>query len=431
MAGLPTLATNAKEIADYLAAQAAAAQTPVPTPTPTPTPAPVDPFAGGSKYLPLPTATIVTSEVLPGDTKVNALIRLDHPSPATVVGRIRCFNGNGGKAKPDKIVPFFFHQEDPLEQVISFDIYPMKEGQSVKLEMPNVPDGAHRGAGAEIFARAGATPQPFISWTGRVPIQFEPLGAKVYEATGREVLQGGLWLDRFAHGRTQPGNGETGYYSPDALVLDGDTLLLQARKLDVPISVGTPATIYPYAAACLTGLMDDNPGHPVHARPDLCFREGSIKIRARMPSRIGTWYGLWLCSVLGGYPQWPFEIDFAEGKVTSDWKKNNQMTFALHGGKQGSASSARTLLSMQRLMMSDYGLKPTEDTEAHDYFCTVNHDWITAFVDSKETVKAVNPFPGALWYPLIDNAVFAPADVAFIDGDPSLAVESVTIWRAT
>jgi hypothetical protein len=442
IAALQQVASSLQVIADYVG-------TPVPTPTPTPTPTPapapaVDPYAKGTLYPPRPTVSIAGGQVLPGATRVNALVRIDHAAPATVHSRLRCFNGaNGGKAHPDTTKPFFFRDGDPLEQTIPFDIYPMKEGQSIKLEMPNVPDAAKRGGGVEIVCSASAVPQPEIPFGGRAPMRFTPLGDLIYQATGKQILEGGLWLNRLAHGRTQPDNGETGYYDPNAFELDGDDLLLKAFRRDTPISVGDPATIFQFSSSVLTGLKQ-KPGEYPTVRDELSFKYGSIRWVAKMPTRIGTWPGLWLCSKKKPVPTikvplpnwfeaaWPFEIDGYEGFTysTDYWRAQNSLSSAIHGGHEGS-NKQTFAVGGSRLLATDLGLKATFASEFHSIAIKREPGWITTFADDIEVMRFVDPFDSTEgWYPIMDNAVKIASDQPFSDGNGNFAIREVSICRA-
>lgn len=417
----------AKLLSDLAAAQPDDVVIPPPPPPPPP---PVDIYANGTKYPARPIASIAPAQVLPGATKVHALITLSATSPLTVEGRIRCYNGVGGRARPDTTKWFTFRPGDPLQQTISFDIYPMIEGQTVTLEQPNLPTGAQRGSGATVLATASAVPQQPIPPAGRPPLAFSPTGNLVYDVTGKQLYESGLWLNQLVNGRTQPTTGETGYYHPDAFEVVGDDLLLKSYRLDTPIPVGDPPQMYQFASSALTGLQRlPAVSRWPQARPELCLRYGSIEWLARMPNRKGSWPALWLCSNRNGYAQWPFEIDVHEGLVEAYWNYQNSLSCALHGGREG--SNVQTFaVGGTRLLASDLGIAPTLSSEFHKHQVTIEPEWITKFTDGVETMRFQNPFDGAeRWYPLMTVAVKVPSSAPYADGDGNMGIRQMRIWR--
>src|SRR5690606_23042600 len=122
-------------------------------------------------------------------------------------------------------------------------------------------------------------------------------------------------------GRTQPGNGETGYYGTvdmGGFVRTDEGLALVSRRLDQPVKVGTPAVEYPFLAAMLSG----------HKTPETHFKYGSVEWVVKMPNRRGSWPALWLLPTSG----WPPEIDVYEGfGYNGSWVFASDLSTNLHG----------------------------------------------------------------------------------------------------
>lgn len=383
-------------------------------------------FEKGAAYPAAARVDLADIAVPPGATRVVVPMTLDRPTANTVVAFVRCYDGDGGRAQPDAIKPVIFRPGDPSTQTVTFACHPLAPGQTLKLLQANVPDGGKRGANNKtVTARAGAKVAREVA--GRAPLPFEPLGKMHYAATGREVLESGLWLDRLAHGRTQPGNAETGYYHPDAFTLDGDDLLLRSYRLREPAREGDRA--HPFAASMLTGLVAKGRSWP-RVRPELSFRRGTIEWVARMPNRRGSWPALWLCSVSDMHPQWPFEIDVFEGFYHNpSLKPASSLTANLHGGREGS-SQRRWTRPMLFSTMRDFGLPNTLDSAFHRFACRVERDWITIWVDGIETMRWANPFASTQgWYPLMNVGVKAAMDDPYDQDRGDMAIRSVRIWR--
>ncbi|MDT0577158.1 family 16 glycosylhydrolase [Croceicoccus sp. F390] len=415
-------------LADALEALAEAqVQPPKPEPDPVPEPEPVDPYNKGTTYPPAAKLSLTDQFIAPGETKLVVALELDRPSVNSVIGFIRCANGKGGRAWPDITKPIFF-KPGQMRATVSFSVTKMKEGDYVSLGQSNVPDGAVRGAGsAKGLCVAGAVqPEEIKPDHG----SFAPVGELVYNATGRQMKESGLFLDQLAHGRTQTGNAETGYYHPDAFAFDGDDLLLKSYRLDEPVKVGVPAVLYPYAASMLTGLTKDGGSWP-RVTPELTFKHGSIEWEAKMPNRRGSWPALWLCSVSGsGYPQWPFEIDVYEGfHYNPESRPNRTLSSNLHGGPEG--NDRKWTRPAGRIQMGYYGLPDTLDTEFHKFACTITAEDIAIFVDGVETMRYANPFESTKgWYPLTNVAVKAQDPDLYDQGSGDMVVRGIKIWRA-
>ena len=190
--------------------------------------------------------------------------------------------------------------------------------------------------------------------------------------------------------------------------------LTPAMGLETPVSVGTPATAYPFLASMLSG----------YRTPETQFKYGSVEWVVKMPNRRGSWPALWLLPIDG----WPPEIDVYEGfGYNGSWKFNSDLSTNLHGGDKGVRTFTRAAM---RMKMSDFGLANTLDSEFHTFSVTVTPEWITMFVDGVETMCYANPFAGEVWYPLTNVAVKAGIDSAYEDGSGDMILRSLKVWRA-
>lgn len=388
---------------------------------------PADPYAKGTKYPAPAIVSIDECEVPPGATVAHVTVRLDRETANTVHAFVRCYNGKGGRANPDATKAVTFQPGGALVQTVTFKVAQMAEGNTCLLTQANDPDGGKRGASAKITALAGAVNTPLPAMP--TPAKFNPLGDLVYDATGKQVAEGGLWLDRLAHGRTQIGNAETGYYAPNNHRVEGDDLVLQSYRLPEPHLEGTPQISYPFAASTLTGLIE-RPGKWPVVRPELSFKYGSIEFEAKMPNRKGSWPALWLLSHQGGAPKWPFEIDLFEGfYYNNSHRPGSSLSANLHGGAEGSSQRTWTR-SMFHARMRDFGLPETLDSDFHTFACTVTPETIRVFVDGLLTMEWANPFTSTDgWYPIMNVAVKAANADPYDQGSGDMTVRRVRIWR--
>ena len=383
---------------------------------------PEDIYAGGKKYPAPANVSLGAVNVPVGATVVHVPVTLDKASPNTVIAFVRVFNGRGGRAVPDTTKPVIFRPGDPLTKSIAFTIDGMNEGNTVKAVQPAVPDGGKRaGNGIEISATEGAVNEAVLD-TGRAPLAFVPLGELRYTGTPETIQfddKGGpnSFSTSLSHGRTQPGNGETGYYGTvdQGVVTRGpEGLVLTSRRLEKPVPVGSPATLYPFLASMLSG----------HRTPETQFKYGSVEWVVKMPNRKDSWPALWLVPTGG----WPPEIDVYEGfGYNGSWRFNASLSTNLHGGTNNNRTFTRPAMSMR---MSTFGLADTLDTEFHTFAVTVAPDWITMFIDGVETMRYANPFKGENWYPLTNVAVKALPDSAYADGSGDMILRSLKIWRS-
>lgn len=380
-----------------------------------------DSYGGGKKYPPIANVLIESFEVPVDAEVVHVPVTLDKPSVNTVIAHVRVFDGDGGRANPDTTKQVIFRPGDPLTKTASFNVKNMSEGASVKAVQSSVPDGGERkGGGITITAKAGAVNQPVEG--GRAPLKFEPLGKLCYSATGETIQfddKGGpnCFSTSLVHGRTQVGNGETGYYGPVAMngfKRTAEGLVLSSRRLDQPVKVGSPAMEYPFLATMLSG----------HKTPESQFKYGSVEWVAKMPNRFGSWPALWLLPTGG----WPPEIDVYEGfGYNGSWKFSSDLSTNLHGGDKLQRTFTRPA---QRMKMSTFGLPNTLDSEFHTQAVTVDPEWITMFVDGVETMRYANPFKGETWYPLTNVAVKAKEDSPYTEGNGDMILRSIKVWRS-
>lgn len=383
---------------------------------------PEDIYDKGKKYPPVAGVTLGAVDVPVGATVVHVPITLDKTSPNTVIAYVRVFNGNGGHAIPDVTKAVIFRPGDPLTKTIPFNVKDMSAGNTVKAVQPAVPDGAKRlGNGIEITAREGAVNEAAPD-TSRPPFTFAPFGDLAYSGTPETIQfddKGGpnTFTTSLSHGRTQPGNGETGYYGlvKQGVITRGpEGLVLTSRRLEKPIPVGSPATLYPFLASMLSG----------HRTPEAQFKYGSVEWVVKMPNRKGSWPALWLVPTGG----WPPEIDVYEGfGYNGSWRFNASLSTNIHGGTNNNRTFTRPAMNMK---MSTFGLTDTLDSEFHKFAVTVSPEWITMFIDGLETMRYANPFKGENWYPLTNVAVKATPESPYDDGTGDMVLRSLKVWRA-
>lgn len=380
-----------------------------------------DIYGGGKKYPAAAKVEIKSFDVPVGAKVVHVPVTLDKASPNTVIAHVRVFDGKGGRANPDTTKAVIFRPGDPLTKTASFKVRTLKEGANLRAVQPSVPDGGYRKGGSiRITAKAGAINEPIEG--GREAIEFKPVGKLVYSATGKTIQfddKGGSmrFSTSLSHGRTQVGNGETGYYSTvdmNGFVRTPDGLVLSSRRLDKPVKVGTPATEYPFMATMLSG----------HKTPETQFKHGSVEWVVKMPNRRSSWPALWLLPTGG----WPPEIDVYEGfGYNGSWKFPASLSTNLHGGDRMVRTFTRPAMYMK---MRDFGLPSTLDSDFHTFAVTVDSEWITMFVDGVETMQYANPFNGENWYPLTNVAVKAKVNSPYNKGSGNMTVRSIKVWRA-
>ena len=382
-----------------------------------------DIYDGGRKYPPKANVRIDNFDVPVNATVVHVPVTLDKPSPNTVIAHVRVSNGQGGQANPDTSKPVIFRPGDPLTKTATFNVSNMSEGNCVNATQSSVPDGGESQGGAiRITAKTDAVNEPINSDGDRAPLTFKPFGGQCYSVTGQTIQfddQGGpeSLSTALSHGRTQVGNGETGYYGTvdmGGFERTPDGLVLSSRRLDKPVRTGTPVMEFPFLATMLSG----------HRTTVTQFKYGSVEWVVKMSNRFGSWPALWLLPTSG----WPPEIDVYEGfGYNGSWKFPSSLSANIHGGHKQMQTFDRPA---GRMTMDTFGLPKTLDSEFHAFAVTVDKEWITMFVDGVETMRYANPFKGETWYPLTNVAVKAKEDSPYSDGSGAMTLRSLKVWRA-
>lgn len=382
---------------------------------------PADQLADPESYPARVTVDLASTAVPVDADEAYITVTLSGRSANTVIAYIRCFDGGGASPVRDHVQPVFFRSGDPLETTVSCAVRTADEGDRMFFIQAQVPDGAERGRdrAEAVFARDGTPPPESES---RAPYRFAPRGELVYDAAGSAVAfsdSGGPreWSTSLPHGRTQPANGETGYYGPRALGgyrVEGGDLNIVSKRLPSPVAANESGGPFPFLAATLSA----------HKAENLQFRYGSMEWEAIMPGRRGSWPALWLLPVSG----WPPEIDVYEGfTYNSEWRPKSSLSTNIHGGTKGKRLFERGAF---RMRMEHFGLEPTLTSEFHKFQVTVDPAWITMFVDGVETMRYANGFPGERWFPLMQVAVKTPRGDSYDSGSGTMTVRRVKIWRA-
>lgn len=417
---------------------AAAPASPAPTPAPSPAPAPGQSAAAAGSTValePIPEyfypgmATVSIADVTYplGATSVDIPVRLDRSTPNTVHVRVKASNGSGANyvysgayfEATDKYL--VFRPGDPLIQTISIKIAKTKEGGHFKVSFPEAPQGATAGnSSATIKSVSGAAATKPITAGFRLPRTFAATGTLAYDmnpATMRWSDKGGpgILSTSFSHGRTQPGNAETGLYLDNTLHPSAESpfsikngkLVIHSQKLATPLTYGGAS--YSYGAAMLNGRNS----------PETHVTYGQYEWVATMPNRRGSWPALWLIGVRG----WPPEIDVYEGfGQNSSWNFERNISANIHGGPINQRKFTR---SMWIDGTSAYGINNL-GSMPHRYAVDIQADYITWFIDGIETYQVRNPFSEP-FYPVMNVAV--KTNSAFTDGSGDMTVSSFKVWR--
>lgn len=428
------------------AAPPAAAVAPAPAPSPTPNADPkvasidtaaatrTNPFAsfdfaGGTAYPAQARVRIGDVAIAPGASEAHVPITLDRPTPNTIHARVLTRNGQGTNyayegrhfTRVDKVV--VFRPGDPLTQTVRVPVSNMTEGANFDLFFPEgVSGGGNADGRGVIRAVAGAAANTPQTAGFRPARTFQPSGTLAYtldpaKLTWTDGGNSGAFSSRLPHGRTQPGNQETGLYLDPALhnapqpsiAVEQGELVLRSQQLVAMIS--HDGTLWRHGAAVLTG----------EKMPATQVRFGQYEWEALMPDRRGAWPALWLLPTTG----WPPEIDVYEGfGYSSDWNFANDISGNIHGGKNGQRSfTAPMRINANRA----YGLTGFERSY-HRFAVDIAPDFITWFVDGKEVYQTVNPFRGTTWFPLMNVAVKHQGD--YVGGSGTMRVRSFRVWRS-
>jgi hypothetical protein len=386
-------------------------------------------FKNGTAYPQKAAVSIGTVKVPVGATEAFVPIRINRPTPNTVIVRLQTRNGSGtlagieGTHFPKTVTTVFFRPGDPLEQTVRIPLLKMDAGRTFSLILPSGAVGAGViNSSAAITAVAGAAPgvaktggfRPARTFaaTGSLAYKLDPATVKWSDAGAADT-----WRTRLAHGRTQPANAETGLYLDPALhtaplpplAIENGEVVIRSQQLVSPIFHNNQ---YWYkGAAILTGQR----------MPATQIQYGQYEWEAMMPNRRGGWPALWLMPTSGA---WPPEIDVYEGfGYNSSWNFSNMISGNIHGG----ASGSRTFTALAQINSATaYGLSGF-DTGYHRFAVDIQPDFITWFVDGKETYQTVNPFKGVAWYPLMNVAVKHTPD--YVGGTGEMRVRSFAVWK--
>lgn len=365
----------------------------------------------------------------PGMNIAYVPVKLDRPTPNTVIARVITVNGSGTQRAlsgynyqtVDTVV--IFRPGDPLEQTVAVPIVSATDGQQFQLKLREAPWGGLQGQSVStITASSSATATPKATETFRAPRTFAVNGTLQFQLRKEDHKRspdGGWdrWATSLSHGRTQTANGETGLYL-DTSIFPGvegpvywgsNGLVLHTQKLKTPIYYEGQS--WNYGSSVLDGrnFLATQIGY------------GQYEWEAKMPNRRGSWPAFWLVSTSG----WPPEIDIYEGfGYQSFWDFDRHISHTLHVGGNGTRYEARgiTIQSQQAYGLSGYS------QDFHRFAVDIQRDYITWFVDGVETYQSVNPFQGFRWYPIMDVAVKTTG--AYDDGSGDMVIKSFKIYRA-
>lgn len=386
-------------------------------------------FANGTKLPDKATLSIGNATFRPGTGTAYVPIKLDRATPNTVIARVITVNGSGtlralsGYHYQTVDTVVIFRPGDPLTQTVAVPIIGAAEGQFFQLKLREAPWGGLQGQSVgTVTASSTATVTAKATGTFRAARTFAPTGTLQFELlkdTHKRSPDGGWnrWATSLSHGRTQVANGETGLYLDSSIWpgIEGPVywsskgLVLHTQKLATPIYYEGQS--WKYGASVLDGrnFLASQIGY------------GQYEWDARMPNRRGTWPAFWLVSTSG----WPPEIDIYEGfGYQSYWDFDRHVGQTIHGGSGGVRSFQRGVVIQTE---QAYGIKGYSE-DFHRFAVDIQRDYITWFVDGKETYQSVNPFQGFRWYPIMNVAV--KTDSAFTDGSGDMIIRSFKIYSA-
>jgi hypothetical protein len=386
-------------------------------------------FQRGAAFPPRARVSIGDVTVPPGAREAFVPITLDRPTPNTIHARVMTRNGSfpdaalEGRHYARLDTTVIFRPGDPLVRTVRVVLKDLPPGPAFELHFPEGVDGAAiADARGRVSAAPGAKAGAPRDRGFRAARQFAPEGTPVWvldPPAARWSDRGGpgTFATRLPHGRTQPGNGETGLYldpdkdrAPEApIAIEAGALVLRSQQLARPLAYQGGA--FRHGAAVLTGQN----------MPETHLTYGQIEWEAWMPDRRGSWPALWLLPVTG----WPPEIDVYEGfGNAADWNFAQDISANLHGGADG---KRRFTVPMRIDAERFYGLKGFA-SGWHRYGVDIAPDFITWFVDGREVYQAVNPFKGTTWFPLMNVAV--KHEGAYAGGSGAMRVRAMRIWRS-
>lgn len=387
-------------------------------------------FKNGTAYPQKAAVSIGTVNVPIGATEAFVPIRINRATPNTVIVRVMTRNGSGTLAGIENThfrrldTTVFFRPGDPLEQTVRIPLLRMDAGRQFDLILPEGVVGAGvinssvritavAGAPAGVAKTSGFRPARTFAPTGELTYQLDPATVKWSDAGAADT-----WRTRLAHGRTQPANNESGLYLDPvlhsaplpSLAIENNEVVIRSQQLVSPIL--HDGKYWNHGAAILTGQR----------MPTTQLQYGQYEWEAMMPNRRGGWPALWLLPANGA---WPPEIDVYEGfGYNSSWNFSRNISGNIHGGANG----ARTFTALAQVnAAAAYGLSGF-DTSYHRYAVDIAPDFITWFVDGKETYQTVNPFRGTAWYPLMNVAV-KHGTAEYVGGTSEMRVRSFAVWK--
>lgn len=385
-------------------------------------------FKNGTVYPAKASVSIGTVSVPIGATEVFVPVRINRQTPNTVIVRVMTRNGAGtlagveGRHFRRTVTTLFFRPGDPLEQTVRIPLINMDAGRTFDVILPEgVVGGGVINSWARITAVAGAAPTVAKTSGFRPARTFTPSGTLAYKLDPANVKwsdagAADAWRTRLPHGRTQPGNAETGLYLDPVLHLsplppvavENGEVVIRSQQLLSPIF--HDSTYWNHGAAILTGQR----------MPATQIQYGQYEWTAMMPNRRGGWPALWLLPTTG----WPPEIDVYEGfGYGGGWNFAKNISANIHGGANGK----RTFTALMQVNAANaYGISGF-DTSYHRFAVDIAPDFITWFVDGKETYQTVNPFKGKTWFPLMNVAVKHKGD--YVGGTSEMRVRSFAVWK--
>ena len=385
-------------------------------------------FKNGTVYPTTAHVSIGTVKVPVGATEAFVPIRLNRATPNTVIVRVLTRNGSGtlagieGRNFQRLDTTVIFRPGDAREKTVRIPLLNMDAGRQFELILPEgVIGGNVFNSWAKITAVAGAAPTVArtggfraphtFAATGTLAYKLDPAAVKWSDAGGAEA-----WRTKLPHGRTQPGNAETGLYLDPALHqsplpplgVENGEVVIRSQQLVSPVS--WDSKYWYHGASILTG----------EKMPATQLQYGQYEWTAMMPNRRGGWPALWLLPTTG----WPPEIDVYEGfGYSTGWNFARNISGNIHGGANG----VRTFTAlMQADAANVYGLSGF-DNSYHRYAVDISPSYITWFVDGKETYQTVNPFRGITWFPLMNVAVKHSGD--YVGGTGEMRVRSFAVWK--
>ena len=389
--------------------------------------------AGGALAATAPakqTVIIEPAEVDPSAKTAYVNVRLSGPVVNTVVVPVMTRNGSdlfpdrraisGANYRPVNQMLVFRPGDTPVKTV-TIPLTGGKADQWFELIVPTEVQGAAGGgASGRVRFRPGARNAPAAS-TSR-PLKTPTRGAQSFELDLKtmQATESGYvgrrpcLRSRYSHGRTQPNNGELGYYTDPKLhpgarpfeVADG-VLTLRTEKLKSPIRDG--GVTYEYGSSVLT------------TQTMFSQTYGYFEWEARLNSAPGSWSGLWLLPANGA---WPPEIDVMEAPRNGQYR-NADTNVAAHwmDGRRHDSVSAR--LGIDKILGRPVDLVK----DFHRHAVEWRKDFTTWYLDDVEIFQAPTHFHSAA-YALMDVTVGGwGGKPDFSNGGTEMQIRRMRAWR--